>query len=62
MSIKNTKTQNTQNRKQNIQKNKANIKQIIKHKTSNWSTTKSNRHKANNSQTTSYTVIHIQTA
>ena len=43
----NTKTQNAQNRKQNIQNRKTNIQLVI---------TKSKRHKANNNETTYYTV------
>jgi hypothetical protein len=59
----NTKTENTQNRKQNIQNKKTNIKRITKkHETSNWNITKSKTHKTNKNQTTSYTIIHIQTA
>jgi hypothetical protein len=62
MERNNTETQNTENRKQNLQNEETNIKRIIKkHKTHNQNIKESKRDTANNNRTTYYTVTLIQT-
>jgi hypothetical protein len=56
----NTKAQNTKNRKQNIQKKKTKIKQIIKkHTTINQNTTKSKRLKLIAMRQQTYCTLHF---